>query len=140
MLDNTSITQHVQLPFFADLRRSLTIPAMPPPSFMGHLPSAKLLQPDLIYHSRSILTPPFTSLSDDKYYSGDHFGSHQTFQSETLEWDPALEGVKEGCEGVFRSWISTARPRKYVTLLFYGLFIQITTVSFHHHYLTSVQY
>ena len=42
MLGDTSITQHVQLPFFTDLQSSLTIPVMPPPSFMGHLPRAQL--------------------------------------------------------------------------------------------------
>ena len=101
-----SITQHVQLPSLAGPQHSFTTPAVPPPSFIGHLTPSQL----------------------------------QRSRSKTPEFNLAFEHVREGCETMFSYWISVARPRKYVPLLFYKLVLQSTTFSFRHHYLTLVQY
>ena len=131
MLGDTSVTQHIQIPSFADLQHSLTIPVMPPPPSMGHLPSAQMplsgfisdKNPNL-YHSMG--TPKADITSIFAYGSGAYFGSHHDSQSKAQSHSDSRPLVRyvdrspwsESCKGMFKYWVSTAAPRRFIILLF----------------------
>ena len=71
---NTTTTQDVWLPSFASLQHSLTLPTIPPPSFMEHLPPAQFPPPDFISeinhgfeHSQHTPLYNSTSVHDSEY-------------------------------------------------------------------------
>ena len=76
---NTTTTQDIWLPSFASLQHSLTLPTIPPPSFMEHLPPAQFPPPDFISemnhnfeHSRHTHISSSTSVHDSEYTSSAH--------------------------------------------------------------------
>ena len=116
-----SITQHAQLPSFADLQDSSTIPIMPLPSLVEHSSSSQLLPSGFIsdenrnlYQQIPAPNPNNTSISDfEPVLSG-----HDLSDPGVNSW-PRIEDKfrKEAYQRLFRYWVSAARLRKCVVFL-----------------------
>ena len=99
VLVDATITEDVWLPSFASLQHSLTLPTIPPPAFMEHLPPAQFPPPDFISeinhsfeHSRHTRISSSTSVRGSGCITGAH-PVHEHYPPINLK--PALPAVED---------------------------------------------